>query len=99
MTEETEKKVRELIIEYVEEVGYQKATDECLYVLAKLGNTSRTFIDLRAGKLLPVARFRVMVLEYLYGNDDTMEREIINAAKQYIHDSKRIANQNTRKGF
>ncbi len=96
VTTKTEKQIREIIVEYVERVGYKKATDESLYILGKLGHTSPTFINLRAGRLLPVVRFRAMVLEYLYGDDDTMEKELIHAAKKYLRDSKRIAYKGSR---
>lgn len=89
MTTELEQEIREIIVEYVERVGYKKATDESLYILAKLGHTPPTFINLRAGAVLPVARFRVMVLEYLYGDDDLLGRNLIHAAKRYLRDSKR----------
>lgn len=80
-----------MIIEYVQLVGYKKATDESLYILGKLAHTQPQFINMRAGALLPVVRFRTMVLEYLYGDDDKMEKELIAAAKRYLNDSKRTA--------
>jgi len=84
-------KIREIIVQYVETVGVVKATDESLYILSKIGHTPVEFIKLRAGALLTVIQIRVKVLEYLYGDDETMEQEMLYAAKKYLHASKRNA--------
>lgn len=89
LSQATTDEIRKIIVEYVERVGYKKATDESLYILAKLGHTQPTYINLRAGALLPVVRFRTMVLEYLYGDDEELEEQLIHAAKKYLRDSKR----------
>lgn len=95
MSPEAEAEIREIIVSYINRVGWYKATDESLYVLGKLGSTSPYDIDARAGRLLPVARFRVMVLEYLFADDEIFEKEMKKAAKEYLYASKRSAYRST----
>ena len=54
-----------------------------------VGTTPPIHIEFRAGHWLPTARFRLMVLEYLYGEEETMEKELLIAAKKYLNVSKR----------
>lgn len=84
-----EDEVKKMVVEYVEKVGWKKALHESLYVFEKLGTTPHFHIEIRAGHWLPTARFRLMVLEYLFGDEDTMEKELLIAAKKYLNVSKR----------
>lgn len=83
------KELDNIIIRYVDRVGVRKATDESLYILSKLGYTKPEFIEARAGRLIAVARFRLLVLEYLYGDGEDEEKRLLNAAKDYLNVSKR----------